>query len=73
MSWIFYIYRKEDNDIPFSVGIYKLEDGRILTVEKEGVLKSIENDTLQRDELETNKHQSFLYNNSFKSHLPSFR
>ena len=32
--------------LPLCVGVYKLEDGRILTVEKEGLIASIKKDTL---------------------------
>ena len=37
---------KLKSDIPLCVGVYKLEDGRILTVEKKGLIASIKKDTL---------------------------
>ena len=37
---------KSESDIPLCVGVYKLEDGRILTVEKEGLIASIKKDSL---------------------------
>ena len=43
---VFALHFEFGADLPLCVGVYKLEDGRILTVEKEGLIASIKKDSL---------------------------
>ena len=43
---VFALHFEFGADLPLCVGIYKLDDGRILTVEKEGLIASIKKDSL---------------------------
>ena len=43
---VFALHFEFGADLPLCVGVYKLEDGRILTVEKEGLISSIKKDSL---------------------------